>query len=478
MTVSTLPQLLQHAATNSADKGVSLYAPGNLEAPAVFLSYSDLLQRAQAKAEQLKTLGVQANKPLLIHFKRQVDSLEWFWACTLVGAIPVMSTPFSNNADQRRSHILYLNSLLENPICLTKNDLLSEFAGQAVLNVVLVETLPAGAAPSTSIVSKSADDIAALMLTSGSTGNAKAVVLTHGMVLAAVEAKSAKNDTSAETVFFNWIGFDHVASLTEVHLHAMFTGSNQIHAEAADLVQDPLSFLVLLDRHQIGYTFGPNFFVAAVLRTLQDFPEVSYSLSSLKHLISGGEANVVETSAKAAAAFAKFGAAANVIKPAFGMTETCAGSIYNMDFPARDEARGNEFSSLGTTHKGMEMRIVNENGDEVPAGTSGSLEVRGPVVFSQYYRNPEATKNSFHDGWFVTGDNGKIEADGQLDLTGRTKEILIINGINYTPHEVEATLEDVEGAKPSFTAVFAYRSKGSETESIAVVYAPTYEVDK
>jgi long-subunit acyl-CoA synthetase (AMP-forming) len=129
------------------------------------------------------------------------------------------------------------------------------------------------------------------------------------------------------------------------------------------------------------------------------------------------------------------------------------------------------------THKGMEMRIVDEDGNEVPAGISGSLEVRGSVVFSQYYRNPEATESSFHDGWFITGDNGKIEADGQLDLTGRSKEILIINGINYTPHKVEATLEDVEGAKPSFTAVFAYRPKGSETESVAVVYAPTYGID-
>jgi thioesterase domain-containing protein len=296
------------------------------------------------------------------------------------------------------------------------------------------------------------------------------------MILAAIEAKSAKNDTSAETVFLNWIGLDHVASLTEVHLHAMFTGANQFHAEATDMVQDPLVFLILLDRHQISYTFGPNFFIAAVLRTLQDIPGASYNLSSLKHLISGGEANVVETSAKAAAAFAKLGAAPNAIKPAFGMTETCAGSIYNSDFPARDQARGHEFGSLGTTHKGMEMRIVDENGDEVPAGTSGSLEVRGPVVFSRYYRNPEATESSFHDGWFITGDNGKIEADGQLDLTGRTKEVLIINGINYTPHEVEATLEDVEGAKPSFTAVFSYRPKGSETESVAVVYAPTYEI--
>jgi acyl-CoA synthetase (AMP-forming)/AMP-acid ligase II len=167
MTISTLPQLLQHAATNSANNGISMYAPGNLEAPAVFLSYPDLLQRAQAKAEQLKTFGVQANKPILLHFKRQIDSLEWFWATTLAGAIPVMSTPFSNNTEQRKNHILYLNSLLEKPICLTKKDLLSEFAGQDELNVVPVETLPEGAAPSTSIVSKSADDIAALMLTSG-----------------------------------------------------------------------------------------------------------------------------------------------------------------------------------------------------------------------------------------------------------------------------------------------------------------------
>jgi acyl-CoA synthetase (AMP-forming)/AMP-acid ligase II len=122
----------------------------------------------------------------------------------------------------------------------------------------------------------------------------------------------------------------------------------------------------------------------------------------------------------------------------------------------------------------MKMRITDENGKEIGYNVVGNLEVNGPIIFREYLNNPEATQASFNGDWFITGDRGFIDSLGQLNLTGRAKDTVIINGINYLPQELEMVLEDIPGAVPSYTVVFPYRPKGSETENICVIYLPTY----
>ena len=125
----------------------------------------------------------------------------------------------------------------------------------------------------------------------------------------------------------------------------------------------------------------------------------------------------------------------------------------------------------------MEMRITNEEGKEAGIDVPDNLEVKGPVVLERYFNNKQATEESFNDGWFITGDQGVINSSGQLNLTGRKKETIIINGINYLPQEIEAALEDVPGTKASYTVVFPYRSKNSQTECLCVAYCPTFALE-
>lgn len=479
-----LLQLLHHAATNFPSNGFKFYSPGSVDKTAEDVSYRDFLQTVSSKANLLRRFDLKPNSIVLLHFDSQKDSLEWFWAVNFAGHIPAMSTPLSNNAEQRLGHILYLHELLQDPLCLTTKASLDLFSGQQSLQVQAVETLtPAGTGHLTPPVEaetlRKPQDIAAMMLTSGSTGRAKAVCLTHGMILSAVAAKAAKNSTQGSETFFNWIGADHVACLTEIHLHAMYLGANQVHAHAADMVTSPLAFLGLLERHHVGYTFAPNFFLAALLRAVEETKQTrKFDLACLHSLISGGEANVVQTCKMLASHLEGMGTPQNCIKPAFGMTETCAGSIYNQDFPTHDIARAHEFASIGTTHAAMAMRIVDpDTGVEVTQGESGALEVKGGAVFSEYFRNPEATREAFHDGWFITGDQGRIDSGGQLQLTGRAKETLIINGINYSPQDIETVIESaqISGVRAAFSVVFPYRPKAAETESICVIYCPTYD---
>lgn len=160
------------------------------------------------------------------------------------------------------------------------------------------------------------------------------------------------------------------------------------------------------------------------------------------------------------------------------MTETCAGSIYNRDCPSYDVSQKSEFASLGSCVPGISMRITSDTGDVVGKNEIGNLEVSGPIIFGEYFNNPKATAESFtKDGWFMTGDRALIDTTGRLQMTGRAKENIIINGVKYFPHEVETALEEarIDGVTPSFTAVFPYRPKGSATEVLCVVYLPSYD---
>jgi acyl-CoA synthetase (AMP-forming)/AMP-acid ligase II len=164
----------------------------------------------------------------------------------------------------------------------------------------------------------------------------------------------------------------------------------------------------------------------------------------------------------------KYGVPENVIVPGFGMTETCAGSIYNLSCPASDVAQGYEFSSLGHCVSGIEMRVD---------GATAGLEVTGPIDFSGYYNNEQATADAFTaDGWFKTGDTATIDAAGKLRLSGGTKELIAINGLKFLPKELEAAIEEemIEGVTPGYVVCFATRPPGAQTEQICVIYLPTY----
>lgn len=314
------------------------------------------------------------------------------------------------------------------------------------------------------------------MLTSGSTGNAKAVSLTHANILASIAGKEEAHNIAGSGPFLNWIGVDHVAGLTEIHMYAIYVGAEQVHIQAADLVPSPLLFLDLIYKHRVAYSFAPNFFLAA-LRRAAEVPgalNVALDLSCLKTITTGGEANVVETCVALTEILHQRGAPNNVLSPGFGMTETCAGSVFSKDCPRRDIECKNEFATVGAAITGMKMRITDENGKEIGYNVVGNLEVNGPIIFREYLNNPEATQASFNGDWFITGDRGFIDSLGQLNLTGRAKDTVIINGINYLPQELEMVLEDIPGAVPSYTVVFPYRPKGSQTENICVIYLPTY----
>lgn len=259
---------------------------------------------------------------------------------------------------------------------------------------------------------------------------------------------------------------------------AVSLGSDQVHVPAPELLCDPLRFIHLIDKHKVAYTFAPNFFLTKVRDALAATQTATADLSRLKALISGGEANVVTTCDTLTRQLRSFGIRGEVVRPGFGMTETCAGSIYSRTCPSHDLRLGREFASLGTCIPGVKMRVMDLAAREpVTCGVVGELQIAGPVVFKQYFNNTTATADAFTpDGWFITGDLAWLDESGNLNLAGRTKDTIIVNGVKWSSTGIETAIEEegIPGLVPSFTVAFPHRAAGSPTEGIAVVYSPAY----
>ncbi|KAI9740209.1 MAG: putative NRPS-like protein biosynthetic cluster [Cirrosporium novae-zelandiae] len=482
MEPKNLYQLLHQASTSEASLTSYLDQSGTYK----HISYNDLFFQAQRDAALINHLEEFRPEPtVLLHFDSQLDNIRWFWAMITAGLVPAMSTPLVNDTNQRTKHLSHLYNALGDPIVLTTERLLPEFPGVEGLRIRTVESLESHANIQSLFIrdgrTKDAEDLAVLMLTSGSTGCSKAVCLRHGQILAAVRAKADCHDLSNKDIALNWIGMDHVAGLIEGHILPLALHGEQIQVEATTLIVEPLSFLRLINKHRISYTFAPNFFFAAMVRVLKEkAPKESLDLTCLRTITSGGEANQVETCEILTKQLAGYGAPENLIRPGFGMTETCAGCIYSTNCPQYDLERDSEFASLGTCTSGVNMRVMNLLGETTNPGEVGELQVSGPAVFREYYNNVQATVEVFtKDGWFRTGDRAFVDSDGCLNLSGRSKETIIINGVKHSPHELETVLENagIPGLTPSYTIVFSYRPKGSPTEGICVVYVPTFEED-
>lgn len=495
--IQNLEHLLRVAAERSNNRSIIAYPLGNTTKGRE-LSYQKLLLVAEHNAHLISLIqGFKPKSIILLHLSDHLDNIIWLWSVVLAGGIPAMSTPFTNLPAQRKKHIEHLHHLFNAPICITRRELLDQFSDQEVLNPFTVEDLSSTILLSANgyqnglnniRVAPQPDDLALLMLTSGSTGHPKAVCLTHDQLLCSLAGKVAAREIPEGLPFLNWIGFDHVASVTEIHLHALYYGASQIHVQAADVISSPAIFLNLISRHRVGRSFTPNFFLAKLREVMESKVEAEnildkdIDLSCLHFLVSGGEANVTELCKSVARLLVRYGAPANVIAPGFGMTETCAGSIYNLECPEYDLQNDYHFASLGNCVPGIEMRVVNDvDGKAQVAAINepGYLEVRGPIVFKGYFNNIAATSEAFPSGWFRTGDQAIIDKAGHLILVGRVSEIMIINGVKHSPGELEASLEDasIAGVTQSHTVCFSFRPAGSQTEQICVAYLPSFLSD-
>ncbi|TGA90669.1 SDR family NAD(P)-dependent oxidoreductase, partial [Streptomyces palmae] len=447
-------------------------------------SYAELAAEASRILAGLRAHGVRPGEKMIFQFDAEQDFVAMLWACVAGGITVVpMSVPGSyREASPLRDKVESVWRSLGRPRVAAgagPGAGLREYAaerGWSELEVLLVEELRA-AEPAEDWHRPDPAEPVLMMLTSGSTGVPKAVPVTHRMVLARSAGTVQHNGLTARETSFNWMPLDHVGGVVMFHLRDVYLGCRQVHAPTSWITEEPLRWLDALDRWRATVTWSPNFAFGLVNERVAAEPGRSWDLSALKLVMNAGEAVVPRVVRRWLAQLERFGVGPEVLHPAWGMSETSSAVT---DGHYRPEGAEEEvYVSCGRPYPGVSVRVVDSRDRVVPEGRVGHFQVRGPSVTPGYHGDPEKNAESFTgDGWFRTGDLAFLR-DGQVHLTGRAKDVIIVNGVNHPSHEIEAVVEEVEGVQRSRTAAVAVRtSAASSTDEVAVVFCPVPGADE
>jgi acyl-CoA synthetase (AMP-forming)/AMP-acid ligase II/NADP-dependent 3-hydroxy acid dehydrogenase YdfG/acyl carrier protein len=474
---ATLPEVLRRAAAEVPGRGVFHVLPDGSE---VATTYPGLLAEAERVLGGLRRLGLAAGDKVIFQLDRSTDFLAAFWGCQLGGMVPVpISIPASyaevNSGVEKLGNAW---RMLGRPWVLAGTALapavrsLPALLGLPGLAVADIADLRASA-PDSEWHPSAPDDLALLFLTSGSTGTPKAVQQHHRAMLSMAAGTAQMNRFSDRDVTLNWMPLDHVGAVVFLHVLPVLLGCRQVHAATGVVLEDPLRWLSWIDRHRATISWAPNFAFALLNERAEPIASQSWDLSTMGFLVNAGESVGARAARRFTSLLAPHGLPLDALRPAFGMSETCSGITWSAGFDLAATADDDPFVELGPPIPGASLRIVDEAGAVVTEGTVGRLEVRGPSVTTGYYENPAANRESFTaDGWFRTGDLGFLR-QGRLVIAGREKDVIIINGVNFYCHEIEAVAEEVPGVEVSFTAACAVRSPGDEAERLAVFFSPS-----
>jgi len=472
----TLRDVLEAAAGAASQRGVRFVSPQGLSP---LLGYRALLQAAEAVATQLAGESLRSGQFAFLLFGNPEEFLKVFWGCVLAGVVPV---PLAL-APSYRSR----NSVLERMIASWRlvPDAPVLCGAEDAAHIREASDLYAATPPRVLVIRPGgkggggyvrcpldADAPVVMMLTSGSTGGPKGVLLSHRNVIARSEGTSRVNGFTSTDVSFNWFPFDHVGGLVMFHVLDVYLQSSQIHALTNSVLEDPLRWFDWCSAHGVTITWAPNFAFSLINARSADVAARQWDLSRLRFIMNAGEAVVPGTMRRFLEIMEPHGLPPESVVPAWGMSETCSAVFYNRSFSRRCIADTDTSVSVGEPLPGTEARIVDEDGNPLPECRTGHLQVRGPTRFLAYYAAPDLTRAAFvGDGWFRTGDEAMIE-NGRITITGRKKDEIVVRGVNYASHEIEAAADAVPGVRPSFSAACQVIDPGTGSEDFAVFFAP------
>lgn len=472
-----LAATLRRAAEQSPQKGVRYLKSDGSDR---LQPYPALLMEASRFLTGLRRAGLKPGDKLLFQLHQNEDFVPAFWGCMMGGFVPVpISIPPSY--DEAHNTLAKLQNawvLLDRPMVLAGDELrpgLERFAqrqGMAGFQTLSAANLR-GENPSSDWHPNQPEDLAVLLLTSGSTGRPKGVQLNHRNILSRSAATAQLDQFGAHDVSLNWMPLDHVGGLVMFHIRDVYLACDQIQAPTDLVLANPLTWLQWIAKYRVTITWAPNFAFGVVNDQAEVLAQGNWDLSSLRFILNGGEAIVSKTARRFLSLLAPHALPSTAMKPAWGMSETSSGVTSSHLFSLSSTSDADPFVEVGGPIPGTSLRIVDRRNQPVPEGKIGALQIKGLSITRGYYQNPELNAEVFtDDGWFVTGDLGFLK-DGRLTITGREKDVIIVNGVNFHSHEIEAVVEEVNGVEVSFTAACAVRLPGENTDRVAIFFTPT-----
>jgi len=414
--VVNLADSLVHAATAYADRPA-------VKLDDVELSYAQLDQASQHIAGLLAARGIGPGDRVGIMLPNVPHWGVLYYGVLRAGAVAVPMNPLL----KEREVAYYLGDSGANLLFAWHGFGAEAQAGAKLADAEAILIEPAGflellgsAAPVADTVDRAGSDTAVILYTSGTTGQPKGAELTHDNLTRNVEVGLGLLNATSDDVVFGGLPLFHVFGQTCGLNAAVSAGS------CLTLLPrfDPTKTLEILQRDKVTIFQGvPTMYVALVNHPNR----ADYDLSTLRVCASGGAAMPVEVMTSFEKAFGC------VVLEGYGLSETSPIASFNL--PERRRP-----GSIGTPVPGVEFRIVDDAGNDVPDGQPGEIVIRGHNVMKGYWGKPEATEAAIKDGWFHSGDVARRDEDGFYFIVDRKKDMIIRGGYNVYPREIEEVL--------------------------------------
>ncbi|NEQ66096.1 MAG: AMP-binding protein [Symploca sp. SIO2D2] len=433
-------------------------------------TYATLKERATRILGGLRDFGLQPGNPIILQVERP-DFISAFWSCILGGflPVPISIAPDYEQSNQVLTKLYDVWNLLNHPPILTTAVLAPQIYGAferhgAQVQTPTVEILETYA-PDHQWYPSQPDDPALLLLSSGTTGQPKLITYSHGDAVRRFSLPNQNSLFGAQTIDLRWTPLDHINGLRIILPH---TG-DKIHLSTAAFLQNPLLWLDIIQKYRVTHAVMLNFALKLVFDCLETVQQPRWNLSSLKQIIIGAEPIVAKTARTFLKKLSVHGLSPDVLCPSYSMSEI--GPITrSKNFLLKTTSDEDPFVIVGKPTPRHSIRIVDAQGHLLREGEIGSIEATGATMTVGYYQNPAANRTAFTaDGWFRTGDLGFIK-DGCLTVTGREKEIIIINGANYHAHQIDKIVEEIKEITPSYTVACGVRQPNSNTDKLAIFF--------
>jgi amino acid adenylation domain-containing protein len=483
--MSTVVDLLrQRAETQPA--APAFHFVDNTDAPGIRISYRELDVAARRVATALVERGA-SGRPVLLLYPPGVDYVIGFLGCLYAAAIAVPAYPPDPGRWSRTlPRLRALAADCGASVALGTSALVDHapgLAGEApeltALDWVATDTLPSDA---NTIRPVSGDSPALLQYTSGSTGSPRGVLLSHANLLHNAELVRTGFGTSPDSVGVSWLPPYHDMGLIGGILQPLYAGFPITLMSPLTFLQRPLAWLETIARFGATVSGGPNFAFDLCVRKTTPQQREALDLSRWKVAFCGAEPIRAQTLDRFAEAFAAAGFRKEAFYPCYGLAEATL-IVTGAQSPRTVSDRVGCGRPLGE----QKLAIVDpETGTPRPAGSEGEIWLSGPSVAQGYWGQPDETERTFaarlagekNRRYLRTGDLGFLDPDGELVVTGRIKDLIIVRGRNLYPQDIEHAVEqEVAGLRPGCSAAFPVERAGLEGVGVACELAAAGEPD-
>jgi len=496
MQFSSLVEVLEHRAASQGDERALIFLTDR-GAEDTVLTFRQLHDAANAVAKRLAAAAKPGDRALLV-FPPGLEFVIAFFGCLIarVIAVPMMVPRRQSARDSSASITANCKPVLAltSPVLALRDDIAARFAGHD-LQWLTVDLTP-GTPGAIDLPRPQVQDVAFLQYTSGSTSDPKGVVVTHAMLLANMAMAQAALGTGKHSTCVNWLPLYHDMGLILSVVGSMYLGALCVLLSPSGFMQRPLTWLRAISHYRAEITASPNFAYDLCIARLRADQMEGVDLSSWKIILIGAEPIRAATIETFIATFSPYGLAPRAMNPGFGMAEATlivsmspVGSGHDTRTLSREALQANVIRNAadrGDAHilvgcgypiPDSRLAIVDpQTLRRLPADTVGELWISGAHVARAYWDNPAASAASLQahiegesGAWLRSGDLGFLDTNGQLFVTGRIKDLIIIRGANHYPQDIELTVERAHPAlRQNGGAVFSVLDERGE-ENLVVV---------